>query len=478
MVNQDRIYLELRLSKSIETDESGNVIFEAEASNENLDFDGQVVLQEALIASKDYFLANGVVSYDHKHLKPDPLDPHWNPEKYIIGEPLEVRTKGNRTFVKGKLYSTVESAQEIIKKLKAGAKTLHISVGGKMPQVEKTYSQKLGKMIEAVVAVLWDEIAITFKPVNQTLDPVALSGAAFVKSLQAGLGTDSSAMTGGRAMILQDVEHDRKPDQYAVVMGMAYKDFKDEDDIKQFLKNRGCSPEEADNILRNIIANKDKMKEEVSMDANLLKAFDETTASLEKSLKAKPKEAAREGMNDFPPEQSLSADPETGAGENDEGEGVEDENGEGEPAGKKDKSKDKTLEKSLYDDVRENAGDFLDVAPFLDTLTKSISSRMAAIERQVNGMVSLQKSMGGAILTTAQMVKSIGDTPAPRQAIVNSQIRFKDKDKDVVMTRSEVLKKSQELIASGKMDLVQAGAIEERLNKSLPLSAEQIQLLK
>jgi hypothetical protein len=98
MVNQDRIYLELRLSKSIETDENGNVIFEAEASNENLDFDGQVVLQEALIASKDYFLANGVVSYDHKHLKPDPLDPHWNPEKYIIGEPLEVRTKGNRTF--------------------------------------------------------------------------------------------------------------------------------------------------------------------------------------------------------------------------------------------------------------------------------------------------------------------------------------------------------------------------------------------
>ena len=89
-MNNDRIYLELRLTKSIETDDNGNVIFEAEASNEELDFDEQVVLKQALLDSKEYFLANGVISYDHRHLRPDASDPHWTPEKYIIGEPIAV----------------------------------------------------------------------------------------------------------------------------------------------------------------------------------------------------------------------------------------------------------------------------------------------------------------------------------------------------------------------------------------------------
>ncbi len=60
-VFDNRIYLDLVMSKSVSTDEHGNYIIEAEASNENLDFDGQVVLQRALLDSKDYFLKNGIL---------------------------------------------------------------------------------------------------------------------------------------------------------------------------------------------------------------------------------------------------------------------------------------------------------------------------------------------------------------------------------------------------------------------------------
>ena len=92
---ENRIYLELNLQKSIQTDKNGNWIIEAEASNENLDFQEQVVLKDALVKSSDYFLQNGVISYDHRHLQEKE-----NPERYIIGEPLGVRSEGKRTFVK------------------------------------------------------------------------------------------------------------------------------------------------------------------------------------------------------------------------------------------------------------------------------------------------------------------------------------------------------------------------------------------
>ena len=57
----------MRLCKSLQKDSNGNVIFEVEASNENLDVEDQRVLQAALMKTKDHFLKNGVVSKDHMH---------------------------------------------------------------------------------------------------------------------------------------------------------------------------------------------------------------------------------------------------------------------------------------------------------------------------------------------------------------------------------------------------------------------------
>ena len=478
----DRIYLELTMSKAIETDEHGNWIIEAEASNENLDFDGQVVLQRALSGSKDYFLANGVISYDHRHLRADPEDPNWSPEKYIIGEPIDVTTDGDRTFVKAKLYKSNEIAREVVKKLRDGSTRMKTSVGGKRPEIISSFDSRVGRAVEKVVRVLWDELAITFKPVNQTLEPVALSSAAFVKSLQAGFGTDSSAMTGGRAMIPSDMNGGRhKPHVHAVVMAMTYGDVTDEDAAEQFLKNRGCTPEEAKTILRDILQRKDTIKEAVLMrDPELEKAFDESIATLEKSMKRTKKEApaadedeesiAEKGYTDFPPDEALEAD---------EGEDENEGDKEGDEAPPQ-KNKKKGMQKSIYDEMRETSPDFLDVTPFLDNLTKSISKRLSAMERQVSEMVSFQKSMGGALVSTGKLVKSLADSPAPRQAVVSKQERsFTGSDgKPATISRQEIIQKSMEAVRSGKMSAQEAAIIEERLNKGVPLSDGTLRLIK
>jgi len=483
---RERVYLELSLSKAIETDDHGNWIIEAEASNENLDFDGQVVLQRALLGSKEYFLANGVISYDHRHLRPDPEDPNWSPEKYIIGEPIDVWSDGDRTFVKAKLYKSNSIAREIVKKLKDGSTRLKTSVGGKRPEVVSGWDSRIGQAIEKVVRVLWDELAITFKPVNQTLEPVALSSAAFVKSLQAGFGTDSSAMTGGRAMIPSDLDGGkrRKPDVYAVVMAMAYGDVSNEDEAEQLLKNRGCSPEEAKSILRDVISRKEKMKKEVLMnDHELEKAFDESIETLEKAMKNQPKKGkveeekeTDEGFSELPPDEAV------GAPDNDDEHDLDEPETDPEDFKPTAKGPKKGMQKSqsLYDEMRESSSDFLEVTPYLDNLTKGISRRMSALEKSVGDMVAFQKSMGGAIVNTGKLVKSLADAPAPRQAIINKQERsFVGSDgKQTSMTRQEIIQKSMQAVQSGKMSAQEAAIIEERLNKGAPLNDGTLRLIK
>lgn len=167
-----RLNYEINICKSLEFDADGNAICWGEASNENADLDGDITLQQAMIDSKDYFLSSGVVSYDHKHNEPN----ERNPEHFIIGEPLDVQfTPDKKTRVKFKLFQSNEIAKEIIGKLKDKAKTVRISIGGR-------FGKKQGNKI---VSFLWDEIALTHKPVNNTLLPVQLGNTlSFSKSLK------------------------------------------------------------------------------------------------------------------------------------------------------------------------------------------------------------------------------------------------------------------------------------------------------
>ncbi len=261
---EERIYLELELLKSIETDDNGNYIVWAEASNENLDFQDEVILQRALLDSKDYFLQNGVISYDHRHLRPDPTDKEWNPERYIIGEPLAVEAKGHQTFVKAKLYKSNKIVQELINKLQDGSTRIKTSVAGKLPQKVRDFDKQKGKLFNKIVSVLWDELAFTFKPVNQTLNPVSLSPAQFVKALRSGYETDSAVMTGGRSVIPEDLEgaeNDRnKKHLSGILLAMIYGDITTPEEMEHFLRDQGYDEGDAINILESIVNRKGRIQ--------------------------------------------------------------------------------------------------------------------------------------------------------------------------------------------------------------------------
>jgi len=175
-----------------EEDKEGRWIVYLQASNELKDQDGEVVESGALKKAKDYFLANGVLSWDHKHkVTGDP--------EFIIGEPLDVKfTKGGETLVKGWLYQQNKKAQGVWNNIRSGAKRLGASIGGGILQ----------KAENAIKKVVWDETAITHKPVNSgTMGNVQMVPfSAFAKAMTAGGGVDAAAFAGGRALTSESLQ--------------------------------------------------------------------------------------------------------------------------------------------------------------------------------------------------------------------------------------------------------------------------------
>lgn len=173
-------------------EENGEWIVYIEASNEMKDQDGETLDVSALKKAKDYFLNNGVISWDHQHkITRDP--------KYIIGEPMDVRfTDDNRTLVKARLYKENEIAQNLWKNIQSGAKKLGASVGGGILQKAK----------DRIKQVVWNETAITHKPVNSgTMSGVSMVPfSEFAKALTAGSGVDASQFTGGRALTRESLQ--------------------------------------------------------------------------------------------------------------------------------------------------------------------------------------------------------------------------------------------------------------------------------
>jgi hypothetical protein len=203
---ENEIFLNMVIRKSAEkTDENGNFIFEVEASNENLDLQGQIVLQRALLESKGHFLSNGVISYDHLHKRHGPDGQVISDPSMVIGEPMEVKTDGNRTIVVGKLYKSSEIARDIIQKLHDGSTRVKASVGGIFPKIVKD-----ARGIEKIIHVLWNDLALTVSPVNSTVSPAFaksyLEPFELVKALNAGSGTDHQDFTDGRALIPENME--------------------------------------------------------------------------------------------------------------------------------------------------------------------------------------------------------------------------------------------------------------------------------
>ena len=395
---EHQIFLQMRLNKALERDPDGNVIFTIEASNENLDIEQQRVLQSALLETKDYFLKSGVVSKDHKHRKYNKDGTFEINEDYIIGEPLDVYTRGTSTLIKGKLYTKNGYAQKFIKLLDQGSSRVRASVGGLFPRVKQVIEN--GKKIGNVVSVLWDDLALTTQPVNPTVGfgtstlAKSLSSIEFVKALSAGSGTDAAEFAGGRALQKEEVEHGKTPlsenvneEVIAALVGaIADGDITDPDEAESFLADYGLSREDARDVVRAVL-NKSNSFMEVFPMAGF--SWDEIKDNLKKSFSGKKTEEEEKGK----------PDPKNGEGTGNEGDEGKDEYEDAGP-----------IVKALSEKV----------TGIQETMEAMAKAQVAIIE-QLEQSASLQKSLGEGILAVMERTEEVKEklaTPDPRKSVV------------------------------------------------------------
>ncbi len=439
----DRIYTEATITKSLdaelwETDDNGNPIVIIEASNENLDYDGERVMRSALMDSKEYFLKNGVISYDHKHIpSPDNFkwDPKWNAEKYVIGKPLEAWVDSGidgkpAVKVKAVLSRSNDIAKEIIKKLSDGLASVKASVGGRKVKKSEMMDKKTYKDVSTITGVDWDEVALTYKPVNQTLGPTtlcpvgfkksipALSPKEFVKSLTVGSSANPGDMSGGNTLQTQSLEGDPIN---ALLFNIRNKKIKGDKAAIDHLVKSGYSKEKACKILKMIIDKKyigDLIMEEDKNASDLIETHTDelkkAIASLEdggdlsKSKKKKDGTYVMKGGYEY----LKKAD---GKHEkmDDEAPDYEDD--------------DDDLEKSLSGDFGDTGYDATeDVAEMKKSIAvlrednADLKSMVATVISGMDVQNTVLKSMGALAVEDSEMMKSIAHAPQGRKSQVGN----------------------------------------------------------
>lgn len=92
-------------------EQDGKRLVEVEASNEAVDSEGDVILQQALLGSAKSFIRSGHLDIDHLSEIGDRLGIQ-RPSDYIVGVPTEVKDLGDgRTGVVGQLNNSVKAAE-------------------------------------------------------------------------------------------------------------------------------------------------------------------------------------------------------------------------------------------------------------------------------------------------------------------------------------------------------------------------------
>lgn len=204
------------LLKALPLKDGEDRILYVEASKENRDYDGEVVLAKALRESADHFTKFGVVDLDHKSIPSvaAKLGVH-NPDEWIIGQPLAVRFDGDRTLVKAVLRSGDTPLARQADIVWDGLTRVHppvryyASVGGRVLDRDIRTDPKTGETVPVITKTLWNNLALSLSPVNQHLGAATTvpmmvfsksMGGFVAKALTAGYGTDAATLTGGAAL--------------------------------------------------------------------------------------------------------------------------------------------------------------------------------------------------------------------------------------------------------------------------------------
>lgn len=188
-----------------------------EASNEGLDYQGEVIVAKALSDSASYYLRSGNCDLEHySKIGPKLGIPDYL--SYEIGLPVEVRQSGRSTFVKGEIYQGTGPSAEKANIFWDSITNLvpktpwYASVGGQSLEKAIETDPDTGARHAVIRKMRWSNTAFTRTPVNGHVEacsamPVGAfakamtpGGLDVAKALTAGYGTDLAALTGGAAM--------------------------------------------------------------------------------------------------------------------------------------------------------------------------------------------------------------------------------------------------------------------------------------
>lgn len=205
----------------------------------------------------------------------------------------------------------------------------------------------------------------------------------------------------------------------------------------------------------------ESLKDDLDMESGFNDAINDLRKSLGQPAKKADLKKSEDGdRDDKPPAKDQDEEPES---EDDEGE--------------EDEGEEEGMKKSIEDRLREEpeAAAAMDVEPFLLQLAKAMDEAMTGIAKRIGKVEKLTKSIGSATLASVELqkatrdfVKSIGDQPMPSGSLRRlEKARFGEGDKATEIDTRDVLAKSRDWVKTGRMDLIEAGNLEGRINKGL-----------
>ncbi len=218
-----------------------------------------------------------------------------------------------------------------------------------------------------------------------------------------------------------------------------------------------------------------KKPDELTEDV-LEKSFNDALAGLDKALgistedskKADELQKARELIKAEEEAKKPAKDEEE---DEPEEEDEDDEDDEGEEEGMK-----KSIEDMLAEDPEAEAS--MDVAPFLNSFVKSFDVALSGLRKEfmsqlteqgtlIKSQALLLKAQAELSKSTKEYVKKIGEEPIQTTSVrMLQKSRFETEGTEAVeLSGVEILQKSTEWLADKKIDLMQAGMIESRVNK-------------
>lgn len=214
--------------------------------------------------------------------------------------------------------------------------------------------------------------------------------------------------------------------------------------------------------------------ESLQEDLELETGFNDAIDNLRKSLGRSESELRKsKGKEEDEDEESDAEEAE----ESDAEESEEDEEPEEEEPEDKGKRFKPRMKKSIEDILREEpeAAAAMDVEPFLLQLAKAMDESMDAISKRIGQVERIAKSIGSATIASAElqkstrdMVKVIGDQPLPVSSVRRlEKARFGSGDDKKEVDTRDILSKSRDWVKTGKIDLIEAGNLEGRINKGL-----------